>query len=123
MVDVVVVTSFGDGALNFIVDADTHGSIVSDEVLLAVVGNDPVDMSIIRVVEIESGSVTNVVDAVEIDDLGAVDMVVEVDGAGSLDDDVVVVEYGMVDWVGLVSNLEEVETVVSVVVSSEIDFI
>lgn len=103
MVDVVAVTSFCDWALTFIVDADTHGSIVSDEVLLAVVGNDPVDMSIIRVVEIESGSVTNFVDAVEIDDLGAVDMVVEVDGACSLDDDVVVVEYGMVDWVGLVS--------------------
>ena len=124
VVDVVVVTSFGDGALTFTVDADTHGSIVSDDVLLAVVGNDPVDMSIIRIVEIESGSVTNVVDADEIYDLvGAVDIVVEDDRVDSLDDGVVVVEYGMVDWVGVVSNLEEVETVISVVVSSEIDFI
>ena len=104
MVDVVVVKSFSDGALTFIVDADTHGSIVSNEVLLDVVGNGPVEMSIIRIVEIGSESVTNAVDAVEIDDLvGAVDMVVEVDGAGSLDDDVVIVEYGMVDWVDLVS--------------------
>ena len=104
MVDVVDVTSFSDGTLTFIVDADTRGSIVSDEVLLAVVGNGPVDMSTIRIVEIESGSVTNVVDAVEIYDLvGAVDIVVEVDRVDSLDDDVLVVEYGIVDWVGLVS--------------------
>ena len=107
VVDVVVVKSFGDGA--FIADADTHGSIVSNEVLLAVVENDPVEMSIIGIVEIGSGSVTNVVDAVEIYDL--------------VGDDVVVVECGMVDWVGVVSNLEEVETVISLVVSSKIDFI
>ena len=92
MVDVVDVTSFSDGALTFIVDADTRGSIVSDEVLLAVVGNDPVEMSIIRIVEIGSGSVSNIVDAVEIDDV-----VWAVDGAGLLDDDVVVVVYDMVD--------------------------